>query len=290
MKYILPAIFIIILIVFLLTNKFWQDISGGFSSLFKGINSTSSFLYSDKYFNSFSNWGSDWGANYSNQTNTSSFKKEDLSPYYKKVVIEKIKINSAPKYEEIILRAQQFGSNQNLDISGWSLVSNTSQFVIVGAVKELDFKKVFQEKNIVLKNGEAVKIYSTPSPIYVNFKGNQCIGYLNQFYSFIPKLSEECPQISKKDIAHLSGLCQEYILNLKKCELPNNPPTQSLDSACMNYLKNINYNGCFERNKNNLNFYTKDWYVFMGREILDDLHDKVFLFDKNGKIVDEYIY
>lgn len=291
MKYILPAIFIIILIVFLLTNRFWQYISGGITSFFKTFNTTSSSGWAPnitppKWFTEW-NWGGD---SYYIGTNTSDFKKEEFSPFYKKVVIESVKINSNPKYEEIILAAAQLTANQNIDITGWSIVSNKNYFVITTALKELDFKKVFQQNNIFLKSGEKVKIYSTISPINVNFKGNQCIGYLNNNYDFVPKLPQNCPDIVKRDIAHLNGLCQEFILKLNKCELPVHPPIEASDVLCLNYLKNINYQGCFEKNKNNSNFDTKEWYIFMGREILDDLHDKVLLFDRSGKVVDEYLY
>ncbi|MGC8775796.1 MAG: hypothetical protein ACP5QN_00560, partial [Minisyncoccia bacterium] len=78
---------------------------------------------------------------------------------------------------------------------------------------------------------------------------------------------------------------------LNTCEIPKNfNQADPNDPRCLSYLKNINYQGCFNKNKNNFDFYEKEWRIFMGREILDDLHDRVLLYDNKGLIVDEYLY
>ncbi|MGB9608959.1 MAG: hypothetical protein ACPL3E_01130, partial [Minisyncoccia bacterium] len=271
MRYILIGILVIILIVFILSIGIFQNLKS-VSNFFKfNFNfPTSSMVYMPYNYsgNSFGN---------SNITTSSiPFKKSELSPYYGKVKIENIKnlVNEFPRYEEIVLAVNNL-NNEKINITGWSLVSNKSNFVITFGLKDLDFSKVFKETNILLESGDRVKIYSTYSPVNVNFKLNKCIGYLNDYYNFIPKLPENCPKIEKRDIAHLSGLCQEYILKLNTCEIPKNfNQADPNDPRCLSYLKNINYQGCFNKNKNNFDFYEKEWRIFMGREILDDLHDR----------------
>lgn len=281
MRYILIAVLIIILIVFIFTSSVTKNFKSLIGNLPK-FTSTSSFLFSPPNYTFYSGWGS--------TSETSTFSNYKTSSYFKKVRIESIKnlVDYQPKYEEISLVAD--GISDKVDITGWSLVSNKNNFVITFGIKNLDFSKSFQESNIVLKKGDRVKIYSTYSPLGVNFALNKCSGYLNNGYFFVPPLEKNCPRPEKRDIAHLSGICQEYILKLDSCEIPKLFQINNSDPACLGYLNKINYQGCFEKYKNASDFYTKEWRIFMGREILDDLHDKVLLFDRNGLLVDEYIY
>lgn len=289
MRYILVGTLIIILIVFLINIGVFKNLQSlNFASFFKYTLPTSTYSYipvSDNV-NNKSNNTYLFNSNYSNP-NLKDFKKSEISPYAGKIKIERVNISN---YEEIILSAYGLQNNEKVNISGWSLVSNKSNFVITFGLKNLDFSKVFKESNILLENGYRVKIYSTYNPIGVNFELNKCIGYLNDFYHFIPKLPEICSKIEKRDIAHLSGVCQEYILKLKTCEIPKQFIVNDNDPRCFNYLKNINYQGCLDKNKNSSDFYLKEWRIFMGREILDNLHDKVILYDNKGLVVDEYIY
>lgn len=282
MRYILIFVLIIIFIIFLFTIGIFNNLNFKKINFFSNNFSTSS-LYSYLPYNNF------YLSSPKSNNNLKDVPKEKISPYAGKIKIENIKnYKNNLNYEEIVLAANNLKNNEKIDITGWSLVSNKSNFVITFGLKNLDFSQVFKESNIVLGNRYKVKIYSTYSPVGVNFELNKCAGYLNESYNFIPKLPQNCPKIEKRDIAHLSGICQEYILNLKACELPKQ--FEISDPACLNYLKNINYQGCFQKNKNNLDFYSKEWFIFMGREILDDLHDKVILYDRKGLIVDEYFY
>ncbi|MCS6789087.1 MAG: hypothetical protein NZ484_00750 [Patescibacteria group bacterium] len=292
MKYVLTFVLIIIIIAFLFSIGLFKNLQLKNFNFLKYIFPTSTYNYMSFYGNR-NNTSTYLGRiRFNNNSHLNNFNESEVSPYAGKVFIEDIKIygNQGQKYEEIILSVRGLQNQQKINISGWSLFSNKSNFIITFGLKNLDFSKVFKESSIVLENNYKVKIYSTHSPIGVNFELNKCSGYLNEFYNFVPNLPKNCPKIEKKEIAHLSGLCQDFILGLKTCEVPNQLRIIDNDPACLNYLKNINYQGCFDKNKNKFDFYTKEWLIFMNKEILDDLHDRVLLYDNKGLIVDEYIY
>jgi hypothetical protein len=290
MRYVLVIILIIILIVFIFTSRSIFNLKSflvpsflNFSTSNLTFKSSDIFAPPKGYFGEYSGYS---GTN-STSNLPAGFKEKDLSPYFKKIQIQSVKIyNTLIPYEEIII----YGNNINdkVNLNGWSVKSNKNYFVLVNAVSKLDFSKVFKPENILLEKGGKVQIYSTYSPLGIDFKSNKCIGYLNESYNFIPKLPTNCPQIEKRKIAYLSGACQDYILKLKSCEIPKNPPVSDVD--CLNFIKKINYQGCYDTYKNDSDFFSKDYYIFMGRKILDDLHDRVLLFDNKGLLVDEYIY
>jgi hypothetical protein len=289
MRYILIFVLIIIFIVFLVSIGIFKNIKSlkPLKDLFFGGFPTSSFSYLPTQSSLNTSF------NHLNSNLPEGFKQNEISPYFGKIKIESIKNfgNQFPRYEEIVLSANGLSNNEKINISGWSLFSNKSNFIITFGLKSLDFSRVFKEASIILEPQDKVKIYSSYSPINVNFKLNKCTGYLNDFYNFIPELPNDCQKPSKKEIATLSGLCQEYILKLKTCEVPKNiGEADPSDPKCLNYLKDINYQGCFNKYKNDLDFYQKEWRIFMNKEILDDLHDRVLLYDNKGLVVDEYIY
>ena len=284
MRYVLIIVFIIIIIVFIFTIGVFKNFKSLVNNFSFNFSSSTLFMPSNNYTKNY--------FSYFTTVETSSslpegFKEKDLSSYFKKIQIQSVKIYNTPiPYEEIIISANNTENKVNL--SGWSIKSNKNHFVLVNAVSKLDFSKVFKPENILLEKGGKVQIYSTYSPLGIDFKSNKCIGYLNESYNFIPKIAVNCPQIEKRKIAYLSGACQDYILKLSNCEIPKNPPVFDVD--CLNFIKKINYQGCYDTYKNNSDFFLKDYYIFMGRKILDDLHDRVLLFDNKGLLVDEYIY
>ncbi len=77
---------------------------------------------------------------------------------------------------------------------------------------------------------------------------------------------------------------------------PSNPPVFYSDTQCYDVLSTINYQGCYEKNHAGKNFLSNEWWIWLGKysqpqvNIFDPLHDRVLLFDANGKLVDEYIY
>ncbi|OGY63912.1 MAG: hypothetical protein A3I89_01375 [Candidatus Harrisonbacteria bacterium RIFCSPLOWO2_02_FULL_41_11] len=191
-------------------------------------------------------------------------------------------------YYELGLSAD-LSSNEKLNITGWTVKSNRGSFEIPQSQEIYSFGG--SQRDIVLRPGDRVKIYSTESP-KGNFRANKCLGYLGSD-SFSPPLPKDCPYVSRAEINNFSGYCQDYLLSLGACENPSaNPPVPHSDAACFDFLRKLNYDGCVEKYRNDDDFLSGDWLVWLGKEmnVFDSLHDKVQLLDKSGKLADEYIY
>lgn len=192
-------------------------------------------------------------------------------------------------YLELVL-ASNLSNNETLDITGWTIKSNSSSFNIPKAQAVYSFGG--GEGDVVLNRGDLVYLYSGRGA-KGNFRLNKCLGYIEDIASFTPSLPRSCPYIKRSDITYLSGKCQDYLLSLRACENPvANPPVEITDSACHDFLRKLNYVGCVEKYQNNPDFLENEWRLWLGDQIsiFDPLHDRVQLLDRFGKMVDEYVY
>ncbi len=179
---------------------------------------------------------------------------------------------------------------ESANITGWTVKSNKGSFSIPQAQEIYSFGGA--QGNINLQSGDRVSFYSTAGP-KGNFRLNKCLGYIEDISPFTPPLPKACPYISRSEITNFSGACQEYALSLHSCQEPSaNPPIPLNDDACRNFLRKLNYVGCVEKYGKDNDFLSNDWRVWIGSQlnIFDPLHDKVQLLDRNGKVIDEYVY
>ncbi|MBI3046348.1 MAG: hypothetical protein HYY86_02310 [Candidatus Harrisonbacteria bacterium] len=192
-------------------------------------------------------------------------------------------------YLEVVL-SSSLDRNETLNITGWTIKSNKGSFVIPRAQEIYSFGGA--QNNINLRYGDRVSLYSGIGP-KGNFRLNKCLGYLEDVSPFTPSLPRSCPYISRSEIIGFSGACQNYVLSLRSCQNPvANPPVPVDDSACHNFLSKLNYVGCVEKYQNDSDFLDNEWRVWLGEQIniFDSLHDKVQLLDREGNLVDEYVY
>ena len=90
-----------------------------------------------------------------------------------------------------------------------------------------------------------------------------------------------------------TGACTNYIYSLGTCQEPDlsNIQIPVNDYACRDYLeKNFNYQACFNTHRGDADFLLNQWWLWTGPSPLDQFHDTVRLFDKNGLLVDQYTY
>ena len=180
--------------------------------------------------------------------------------------------------------------NQSVDVTGWKIQGNVGSFIIPKAVEVYHPSGLSPDSNIVMQPGDRLYIYTNNSPISRNFMVNRCVGYLENEIAFNPPLPLLCPQIDRQDIIQLSGECQNYLISLGVCETPEqNHPTWS-DYNCAQKLKDINYRGCYEKYGADDDFLTGEWRIWGGGSFLDSQHDLIRLINKQGLIVDDYIY
>ncbi len=185
-------------------------------------------------------------------------------------------------------------------LDGWKLRSESDIIVIPKAV-EYYRGSVGGEKNITLRKGDRVSLYSNSGAIFGGFRVNKCMGYLTKAYNFIPSFYAGCPavqeRITQQKLGEFSSTCIAYVRSLSSCDTPPaDPPVPVFDYACRQFLRTLNYDTCVERFGNDGNFLSNDWKVWLGgvtggsRNIVNSRHDKIQLIAGDGTIVDEYIY
>ena len=197
--------------------------------------------------------------------------------------------NSFNPFLEVVL-SSSLNRGETIDITGWTVKSNKGSFRIPQAQEVYSFGGAIGDIN--LRYGDRLYFYSGFGP-KGNFRLNKCLGYVEESSPFTPSLPKNCPVISRSEIAGFSGACQDYVRSLRTCEQPvANPPVPLDDSACHNFLNNLNYVGCVEKHKNDSDFLQNEWRAWLGGQIniFDPLHDKIQLFNGAGKVIDEYIY
>ena len=226
------------------------------------------------------------------------FTEKDLSLYFDKINIGWISplrdyFGAGSSYSEINLYSN-LNQNEQINITNWQVKSNKDSFLIPQAVSVYNPPLVSQGEDILLRSGDRVRLFSHQAPFLINLKLNKCTGYLKRF---TPELPQNCPWINQSEIATFSGQCQSYILELGSCQIPiHNPPVPTNDTGCFDFLSKLNYAGCFLEHHRDANFLSNEWRIWLGnfsqaqRNIFDPLHDRVLLFDKAHKLVDEYIY
>lgn len=193
--------------------------------------------------------------------------------------------------EYIEIRASS-GNKENLNISNWTLENQNGFKIKIGQVAILPLLgEINTSQDILLKPGEKVIIVSGWSPIGTNFQLNKCIGYLSQMQDFYPKLPNNCPDPIKDEMlpATLDNACINYIdREFKICATYITLPTE-LSNNCKQYAnERINYSGCISWHKRDSDFYKPEYRVYLkqDQEIWNNSHEKIILYDENGKIVD----
>jgi len=201
------------------------------------------------------------------------------------------------EYIEIIV-AQNAGTPVNL--TGWMVSSDASgnsakipkgtEIPISGTINE--------DENIVLSPGNKAMVISGQSPIGASFRENKCIAYFSSFQNFYPSLPQNCPDPSD-ELASFYGsgyirdaACIDYVKKLSRCKIAITPPVGA-STGCQNFLvKYMNYNGCVDAHKNDVNFEGKTWRVYLGRSnsMWRTKNELVKLLDSSGKTVDAFSY
>lgn len=208
-----------------------------------------------------------------------------------------IKISSiSPKgywnqYSRITLSVRM-PENDRLNITGWKIKSNKDWWIIPKG-SEL-YGASADRQDIYVKNGDRVEIYSHSNPLGANYRLNQCIGYIK---NTDPPNPGSCASFDRSEITAFSGACQDYILGLGSCEVPEpNPPVPLNDYRCHEFLNKLTYQGCLDRRQQDKDFLSNEWRIWMtaygsqDQDIFDPRHDRVQLFDREGNLMDEYLY
>ncbi len=222
------------------------------------------------------------------------FTVAQLSPDYGAVKIGNVSpASSYSGFAQFSLNAN-YNLSAAVDVTGWHLKSNRGDVIIPQAIMDYLPGGFGTPGDIMLAAGDTVNVYSSISPIGQNLRMNACIGYLNNTYSFTPVLPQNCaPVYNRSEIVTFSGACQNYILSLSGCSIPSANQINNFfnEPACQAILNRFNYTTCYNRNRYQSGFFSKEWRVWLGSPInFDSSHDRLLLLDRNGLLVDQYVY
>lgn len=227
------------------------------------------------------------------------FKREELSSYFQKIRISSISpVSQWSSYPASLRIYSYIQKGESINITGWKIKSNRRSFEISKSIDIYRPDGPFDETDIIFLQNSSLIIYGNKSPFNKNLRLNKCAGYLNNLYDFNPDLPRNCPLISRESYKNLSGECQSYVMSLGSCEIPsaddyNSFPGTDQGNACRTYLNTISYGNCFNKYRNDEDFLSNEWWLWVDKntfDIFDYQHDTVGIFDKEGKLVDQYVY
>ncbi|MEI6479697.1 MAG: hypothetical protein WCO21_02650 [bacterium] len=229
------------------------------------------------------------------------FSAEQLSPYYKKVHIDSFSRPNSNIYPpdggQFAIYADQSIKNP-INVTGWSVHGNKGNSVIISRAIPDYNPSVFgtmQLSDITLDAGGRVYVYGWYSAFGSNFRLNKCTGYLNEKYKISPSLPNECPIASYTKLILLSGKCQDFVRSLSTCVTPKpdelNRISGLVEAECRTIISNQNHISCYNEHRTDAGFFSNDWRTWNSEPMtFDSSHDRIILFDKQGLVVDEYVY
>jgi len=216
------------------------------------------------------------------------------SPYFGKVKISGVSPPSPSRPSVITLRPY-LNEGEEINITGWQAEGRMGKTTIPKEIDEY-LLGLSSDNNIIIRKGEAVSLSSGRGPLGKNigFRPNKCLGYLDTYNNHPLSLSGSCPKPKKEDISHLDPCCQEFILGISGCEVPDYSLGSKIyrNSDCIAWLKNnFNYYGCYRSYSGDGGFVSNNWYVYLSMDVATaDFCDTIYLRDQNGLFVDKYSY
>ncbi len=225
--------------------------------------------------------------------------KINQSQYKGIVTLSNIARSVDPNNEYLTIRV--VGNNiDKIRVTGWVLKSiNSGTQVSIPKATYLYFTGTLNtEDDILLTGGDTLYLVTGISPNGASFKTNKCSGYLNQFQTFIPYLSSDCPRPRDENLSSIPNLmindaCFDYIDSMAQCTIQTQPLPINWSYECTNFIyQKINYPSCVDAHKNDSDFYKKEWRVYLKRSdnLWKNRREKVVLYDNFGKVVDTIQY
>ncbi len=222
-----------------------------------------------------------------------------VSPLRGKLSIGSVSLGAFDR-EYVIIQASK-NNTTDVQITGLTIRSGVSlNGQTIGTGWPLYFPGVHSgTETIFLRPGGRAYLLSGRSPLGASypeqgsFQLNRCTGYFEQGLDFYPGLPRSCPQVSQDpSLPHsdISDACYDYLKTLRRCVTPSTiPESIKNDGVCQSYVFNkVNYNQCVSNYKDEPNFFTGEWRVYLGRssELWRNRDEIIELVDQNGLLID----
>ena len=204
---------------------------------------------------------------------------------------------SDPQQEYIVLYANQANAAP-VSISGWQLRSaRTGRTVPIGGGVETALTGQPASPSVItLAPGQSAVISTGRSPVGISFRENKCTGYLAQFQSFAPALTQRCPSPQAELQTHTDLVNDRQCLfaagSIAPCRAVVQPPSAVSDACSMFLQQNFTYNGCVNAHRNDPDFGGGQWRIYLGQttEFWNNAGDKIDVLNMQGKVVSSVMY
>ncbi len=175
------------------------------------------------------------------------------------------------------------------------LRSEASIITIPSVVDVLILGTTYTKKPAELTTGDRLLITSGRSPVGTSFRVNICSGYLGQFQTYTPELRKDCP-LPSQEFAR-SGIrdeaCREFVDVLPRCSTFEGVFPKNISETCKAFVaEKLSYNGCVFAHKNDTNFLTNEWRIYLGqtKELWSNTGNSIRLVDTKENTVSTLSY
>ena len=225
--------------------------------------------------------------------------KKTQSRYKGVVSLSYVNRSTDPSREYLTIRVDNKATT-TIPVTGWRLTStNTGNSVAIPKGTYLFFTGVLNsEEDIYLTGGDTLYLVTGISPNGVSFKSNKCSGYLTQFQTFVPYISNICPLARDEGVESIQKIvsndaCLDYINSYPRCrtETKNLPVTWTYE--CKHFITDkLSYPSCVNSHKNDKDFYQHEWRIYLKRSAVlwKDRRENIILYDNLGKVVSTLTY
>lgn len=226
--------------------------------------------------------------------------QSNKSPYWGLVKISSVSRSSNAAYEYITLRTDS-GLKNNIKITNWKIKSqNSGESVTIPKGVYLYFtNSQNSEEDIYVGSKDVVYVSTGASPINFSTRINKCSGYLNQFQTFTPYISNYCPRAQDEDLSSIPKLrindeCLDYIDRFPSCKTETQTLPSNWSYECKDFIqKKLTYSSCIDIHKNDIDFNKHEWRIYLKRNSslwTATKRESIVLYDDNGKAVSVYSY
>lgn len=186
-----------------------------------------------------------------------------------------------------------------INITGWKVFDRNKRrsYPIPQGIRTFGDDATNISKNIRLDAGNIAIINTGRSPVSSSFRVNKCSGYRSQFKKFTPSVKTKCPKaidelISNGSVSYSDNICYEIVEKVRLCNAVTSIPT-GISESCVDFLENrLNEDGCVEAHRNDPDFFTNEWRIFLGinEEIWANKSNVLYLIDDKNKLVATLVY
>lgn len=182
-------------------------------------------------------------------------------------------------------------TSEKISITGFKIVTSAGEQFTIPKGHNLPGISEVPKDDVVLNPYEGAKIIAGRQERRLDFRQNICEGYLDQNSNFGGQLSRSCPRPQITASQNLPDHCIRVFESTQTCRTVDTSKIQVPE--CISFSEaNYNYQACIRNYRTRSDFFGRNWLIWMQRPntFLKKIHDKLTLYDREGKIVSIYEY